>query len=199
MAINREKIIEDMSKIQVVGDKNGIIDGFGVFVNQLPSDFWIGFSEKLVGSVDNEIIDATEALLVNAAQECGYHTGYGIITCEEWKAVVQPMVENVEDVLHGAFAILTAWGWANSEIVELIPGEKLVVRAHDYYEADVVMKGKSSMFKAYMVKGICAAFMALAYSGEYSVKGEKVNDFTCKQTKGIECGDAYGEFIVLKA
>jgi hypothetical protein len=28
--------------------------------------------------------------------------------------------------------------------------------------------------------------------------GSKVHDFTCKQVKGIECGDDYGEFIVEK-
>jgi hypothetical protein len=199
MAINRKKVVEDMSKIEVMGDKNGIINGFGVFVNQLPSDFWIGFSERLICSADRSVFDATESLLVNAAQECGYHTGYGIITSEEWKSIVQPMVENVEDVLHGAFAVLTAFGWANTEIIELIPGKKLVVRAYDYYEADVVLKGKSSKFSAYMVRGICAAFMALAYSGDYTSKGEKVHDFTCEQTKGIECNDPYGEFVAVKA
>jgi hypothetical protein len=37
-------------------------------------------------------LEAVEYLLVNAGHECGYHTGYGIITSEEWKRVVAPMV-----------------------------------------------------------------------------------------------------------
>ena len=42
------------------------------------------------------------------------------------------MIENApEDVLHGAFAVFTAWGWAKAEIVELDPGKRMVVRAYD--------------------------------------------------------------------
>jgi hypothetical protein len=198
MAINRKKIIQDMSKIEVLGGENGIIEAYGVFVNQLPTNFWIEFSERLTSKSSTDLLPDVEMLLVNAGQECGYHTGYGIITSEEWKSIVQPMVENVEDVLHGAFAVFTAWGWAKSEIAELIPGKKMVIRAYDYYESDIVKYGKNNKMSAYMIRGVSAAFMALAYSGEYAKDGSKVHDFTCKQVKGIECGDDYGEFIVEK-
>jgi len=199
MAINRKKIIEDMSKIEVMGDEKGIIEGFGVYVNQLPTTFWNSFAERLTAKTDPDLMASTEFLLVNAAQECGYHTGYGIITCEEWKAIVQPMVETVEDVLHGAFAVFSAWGWADSEIVELIPGQKMVVRAYNYYESDVVAYGQSKKMSAYMIRGVSAAFMALAYAGEYDPSGSKVHKFKCEQTKGIEAGDSYGEFVITLA
>jgi len=198
MAINRKEIIKNISSIKVKGDENGIIDAFGVFINQLPSDFWNSFSEKLVRKTDINILDATEGLLINAAQECGYHTGYGIITSPEWNAIVKPMIETVEDVLHAAYAVFTAFGWANAEIVELIPNNKMIIRAYNYYESDIVKYGHTDKMSAYMIRGVSAAFMALAYSGDYSAKGEKVHDFQCIQTKGIECGDAYGEFIVTK-
>lgn len=198
MAINRKKIINDLSSLEVQGGENGLIESFNVFVNQLPTDFWNSFAERLTAKTQPELLPDTEMLLVNAGQECGYHTGHGIITSEEWNAVVQPMVETTEDVLHGAFAVVTAWGWAQTEIVELIPNEKMLVRAYDYYEADVVKYGKTNKMSAYMVRGICAAFMALAYSGDYAEDGSKINDFTCEQVKGIEGGDDYGEFIVKK-
>lgn len=199
MAIDRKKVIEDMSKIEVLGNENGLIEAFSVFVNQLPTNFWIGFSERLTAKTSPDLLPAVEMLLVNAGQECGYHTGYGIITSEEWKSIVQPMVETVEDVLHGAFAVFTAWGWAKSEIVELLPNEKMVIRAYDYYESDVVKFGKGNKMSAYMIRGVAAAFMALAYSGEYAKDGSKALDFMCTQVKGIECGDDYGEFIVEKS
>ena len=202
MAINRKQIIEDMSKLKFAGNEKGLIEGFGVLVNQLPADFWNGFAERLSSKVAPEMLEATEFLLINAAQECGYHTGFGIITSDEWKAVVEPQIEKIpEDILHGAFAILAAWGWANTEIIELIPGEKMIIRAYDYYEADIVKYGKSPKYSAYMVRGICSAFMGLAYGGAYHA-GEKspgMTMFTCEQTKGIECGDDYGEFVVTKA
>jgi len=200
MAINRQQIIENMSKIQVLGNKQGLIPAFGVFVNQMPTKFWNGFAERLTRGVGEDVLDSAEWLLVNAAHECGYHTGYGIITSEEWNAVVAPMVKGVEDVLHGAFAVFTAWGWAKCEVVELVPGEKMVVRAYDYYEQDVVSYGSSKKPSAYMIRGVSAAFMDLAYGGKYDPAGQTgLRTFTCKQTKGIECGDEYGEFVVTRA
>jgi hypothetical protein len=197
MAIDRKKIIEDMSKVSVIGDEDGLIPAFGVFVNQLPADFWNGFADKLTNSVPSELREVAAALLENAAHECGYHTGYGIITSEEWKAVVEPMIENApEDVLHGAFAVFTAWGWAKSEVVELIPGEKMVIRAYDYYESDVVEYGQADHMTAHMIRGVSAAFMDLAYGGEYP---NGMGAFQCEQVKGIEVGDDYGEFVVTKA
>ncbi len=102
-------------------------------------------------------------------------------------------------MLHGAFAVFTAWGWAKSEIVELVPGERMVVRAYDYYESDVVSYGASSKPSAYMIRGVAAAFMDLAYGGPYDATGKTgLRTFQCVQSKGIECGDEYGEFIVTK-
>ena len=196
MAINREKIIEDISKITVSAGNNGLIEGFNVYVNQLPTSFWNDFAERLMAKTEDSMLQDVEFMLVNAAQECGYHTGYGIITSEEWKAIVEPMVESVEDVLHGAFAVFTAWGWANAEIVELIPNEKMVLRSYDYYEADENEFSKAKKMKAYMIRGVSAAFMGLAYAGDYDKKGSNVHHFKCDQTKGIECGDEYGEFVV---
>ena len=201
MAINRELIIKELSKLEVRGDETGLIAGFGVFIQQLPASIWTRFSERLTRAVPKDLVETAEWLLIGAAHECGYHTGYGIITSEEWKAVVAPMIEKVpEDILYGAFAVFSAWGWAKAEIVELIPGEKMVVRAYNYYEADVVEYGKSEKMSAYTLAGVSAAFMDLAYGGDYDPTGKTgLRTFGVKQVKGIECGDEYGEFVVTKA
>jgi hypothetical protein len=201
MAIDRNKIISELSKIDIRGGENGLIPAFGVLVQNLPAKLWTLFSERLTRSVPDQLVETAEWLMINAAQECGYHTGYGIITSEEWKAVVAPMIEKVpEDILYGAFAVVSAWGWAKAEIHELIPGTKIVVRAYDYYEADVVEYGKSKKMSAYTLAGVSAAFMDLAYGGDYDPTGKTgLNTFTVKQIKGIECGDEYGEFVITKA
>ena len=194
MAIDRVKIIDNLSKLNVCGDENGLIEGYNVYVNQLPTAFWNGFAERIIKSVGDDFIDAADYLLTNCAQSCGYHTGWGIINSTEWKSVVAPMIEKVpEDVLHGAFAVFTAWGWAKSEVVELIPNEKMVVRAYDYYESDVIKYGKSNIPCAFMIRGVSAAFMDLAYGKPYP---DGLGTFECKQVKGIECGHDYGEFII---
>jgi len=201
MAIDRKKIVEWLSKVKVAGDESGLIPAFGVFVNQLPATFWNSFAERLVEQVPDELRETAEALLVNAAHECGYHTGYGIITSEEWRAVVAPMIEQApEDVLYGAFAVLAAWGWTKAEIVELVPNQHMLIRAYDYYESDVVRYGARREACAYMIRGISAAFMDLAYGGPYDATGATgLRTFCCSQTKGIECGDEYGEFVVSRA
>ena len=201
MAIDKKKIISDLSKIRIKGDSNGLIEAFGVLVNQMPARFWTGFAEKLSTKVSPEMLESVEYLLFNAAYECGYHTGYGIITSDEWNAVVAPQIEKApEDVLYGAFAVLAAWGWGDAEIIELVPGEKMLVRAYSYYESDIVKYGSTPKKSAYMLRGISAAFMCLAYGGPYDVTGKTgLGTFLCRQTKGIECGDEYGEFEVYKA
>jgi hypothetical protein len=201
MAIDRKKIIDEMSKIRVLGNEEGLIPAFNVYVQQLPAEFWNGFARRIVNSVPEDLVEAAEALLVNAAHECGYHTGYGIITSDEWNRVVGPMIEKTpEDVLHGAFAVFTAWGWAQSEVIEVVPNEKMVVRAYDYYESDVMLYGKAGRPSAYMIRGVAAAFMDLAYGGDYDPEGNTgIRTFKCEQTKGIEIGDDYAEFVVTRS
>jgi hypothetical protein len=199
MAVDRKTVIDAMSRIRVVANGDGIIPTFGVFVNQLPVTFWNTFSERLTRQVGPDMLEAAEFLLVNAATECGYHTGHGIIVSEEWKAVVAPMVETPADVLDGLFAVITSWGWGRCEVVDLTPGRRMVVRAYEYYESGVVTYGASSKKSAYMLRGVSAAFMDVAYGGEYT-PGDKncLDKYECEQTRGIECGDDYGEFIVTR-
>ena len=196
MAIDRDKAIADLSQIKVRGNEEGLIPAFGVLIQIMPAHFWNLFSIKILEAAGQDLYDDAAGLLENAASECGYHTGWGIINSEEFKSIIMPMVEKApEDILHGAYAVFTAWGWAKSEIAELDPGNKMVVRAYDYYEADVVKYGQSPKFSAYMIAGVSAAFMDLAYGGQYP---DGFDNFECKQTKGIECGDEYGEFVVTK-
>jgi hypothetical protein len=196
MSIDRNAVIDAMSRVEAHANSDGLIPAFNVMVNSAPTTLWNNFADLITNSVSPDLKPAAQYLLFNAAQECGYHTGYGIITSQEWDAVVAPMIEKApEDVLHGAYAVFTAWGWAKSEIVELVPGERMVVRAYDYYEADVVDSGVSDTKSAYMIQGVSAAFMDLAYGEPYP---NGLRTFKCEQTKGIECGDEYGEFVVTR-
>jgi hypothetical protein len=51
-----------------------------------------------------------------------------------------------------------------------------------------------------MLRGISAAFMDLAYGGQYDATGRTgLGTFHSVQTKGIECGDEHGEFVVTRS
>ena len=198
--INRDQAIQQFSQIKVKGNVEGLIPAFGVLVNQLPSRFWNDFSVKILAAAGYDLYDDASGLLENAAGECGYHTGFGIINSDEFKAVVGPMMDPktpLEDTLHGAYAVFTAWGWAKAEIAELIPGERMVIRATDYYEADAAEGRKLSKPFAFMIRGVSRAFMDLAYGDKPYPEGH--GKFKCEQTKGIEMGDPYGEFVISRA
>ena len=191
MTVLRETVVKALAELNVQGNEEGLIPAFGVLVNQLPTTFWNLFAERMTEAATDEASRAkVEDALVNCAYECGYHTGYGIINSEEFRAVVMPMVtEGAKDVLRGAYAVFTAWGWAKSGIVQLREKERMVVRAVDYYEAD---SGGSGL-RAYMIRGVSAAFFELAFAAPYP---DGMNTYKCEQVSGIEVGDAFGEFVV---
>jgi hypothetical protein len=192
MTVMRDTVVKSLAKVKVQGDENGLIPEYDVLVNLLPVNLLNTFSERMMAAAPPEKKAVVEDGLVRAAYECGYHTGCGIITSDIFNDVVLPMVtEGEKDILRGAYAAFTAWGWAKSGIVQLKEGEKMVIRANDYYEAESQGEG----LRAYMIRGLCQAFFELTYSDPYP---DGMDTFVCQQTKGIELGDPYGEFVVTK-
>ncbi|MGB9080039.1 MAG: hypothetical protein WCD00_01990 [Desulfuromonadaceae bacterium] len=192
MTVMRDTVVKSLAKITIQGDENGLIPEYDVLVNQLPASLLNTFSERLMAAAPPDRKAKVAGGLVRAAYECGYHTGCGIITSDAFNDVVLPMVtEGEKDILRGAFAAFTAWGWAKSGIVQLKAGERMVIRANDYYEADSGGEG----LRAYMLQGLCQAFFDLTYADPYP---DGMDTYLCQQTKGIEVGDQYGEFVVTK-
>ena len=192
MTVMRDTVVKSLAKITVQGDENGLIPEYEVLVNLLPVYLLNTFSERIMPAAPPEKKAEVEEGLVRAAYECGYHTGCGIITSEIFSEVVLPMVtEGEKDILRGAYAAFTAWGWAKSGIVQLKEGEKMIIRAFDYYDADSGGEGLSG----FMLRGLSQAFFDLAYADPYP---DGMDTYVCVQTKGIEVGDPYGEFVVTK-
>jgi hypothetical protein len=192
MTVMRDTVVKSLAKLRIQSDENGLIPEYEVLVNLLPVSLLNKFSEKILNAAPPEKREQVEAGLVRAAYECGYHTGCGVITSEIFNDVVIPMVTDGEiDILRGAYAAFTAWGWAKAGIVQIKEGEKMVVRAFDYYEAD----GAGDGLRAFMLRGLSQAFFDLAYADPYP---DGMDTFVCHQTKGIEVGDTYGEFVVTR-
>jgi hypothetical protein len=189
MTVMRNDVVKALAKVKVQTNEEGLIPEYEVLVNLLPVSLLNAFAESILAAAP-ERKEEIEAGLVRAAYECGYHTGCGIITSEIFSEVVMPMVtEGAKDILRGAYAAFTAWGWAKSGIVQLKEGQRMTVRAFDYYEAD----SKGEGLRAYMLRGLNQAFFDLAYADPYP---DGMDTFVCRQTKGIEVGDEYGEFVV---
>jgi len=192
MTVMRDTVVKSLAKVTVQGDENGLIPEYEVLVNLLPVSLLNSFAERIMAAAPPERKAEVEAGLVRAAYECGYHTGCGIITSETFNEAVMPMVtEGAKDILRGAYAAFTAWGWAKAGIVQLKEGERMIIRAFDYYESDSGGDG----LRAYMFRGLSQAFFDLAYADAYP---DGMDTYVCQQTKGLEVGDPYGEFIVTK-
>ena len=139
MTVQRDVVVKQLADLEVQGNEEGLIPGFNVLVNLLPVAFWNTFTERIIEAAPAERLKEVEDALVDCALVCGYNTGYGIITSEEFKSVVDPMVtEGAKDILRGAYAVFTAWGWAKSGIVQIKEGERMVVRAQDYWLTEIL-------------------------------------------------------------
>jgi predicted hydrocarbon binding protein len=198
VAIDVSKIIHAVMEGSKIRESKGIIPLFGVYL----SLFSVYYYNRLSFDFEIKMGKAREAeaktLLIEAAQECGYATFQGIRDSWEWEQVVAPMVENKEDQILGFVAVAVAFGWGDLAVEELVPGEKLVIRANDSYEARGYLEqyGVAKSEKCYMLRGVAGAFMDLIYGGDYP---EGLYVFSAAETFCRAKGDAYCEFIARKS
>lgn len=196
MAIDREKIITTVSKIPFTPNENGLITAFGTSMQQLPTTFWHHLTWQLLNHNTTDL-DKLEKSLIKMAHESTYYTGYHLIISNEWNHLIAPMVEkHPEDVVKAMLAVFAAWGFGNLELIELDAFKKMVIQATHYHESEITQLGTINRPCAYMIRGVCAALMDLAYPEKHYP--EALGTYKCQQTKGIEIGDAYGEFVVTK-
>ncbi len=197
MAIDGSKIIHAVMEGSRIRDAKGIIPLFGVYL----SLFFVQFYNKLSFDFENEIGREREsesaALLVEAAQECGYATFHGIRTSREWEELVRPMMETKEDQIFSFAAVAVAFGWGDLDVREIIPKEKLVIRVSDSYEATgyLQLRGPANSGKCYMLRGVSGAFMDLLYGEDYP---DGCFTFRAEEPFCRAKGDSYCEFIARK-
>ena len=191
MTVQRDAIVKRLAGLNHQSH-DGIIPAYGVLMSVLPTAFWNNFCRRLIEAVPPEKRSDVDQGLADGYNDCSYHTGQGVVTSKEFKAVVEPMVtEGAKDVLRGAFAVLTATGSAKAGIVQNKEGERMVIRAEHYYQGD----GDPGPMRAYLLRGACAAFYSVVYGAPYP---DGLGAYTCEQVAGVECGDPFGEFVVTK-
>ena len=197
MAIDGSKIIHAVMEGSRIRDAKGIIPLFGVYL----SLFFVQFYNKLSFDFENEMGREREsesaALLVEAAQECGYATFHGIRTSREWEELVRPMMESKEDQIFSFAAVAVAFGWGYLDVREIIPKKKLLIRVSDSYEATgyLQLHGLANSGKCYMLRGVSGAFMDLLYGEDYP---DGCFTFRAEEPFCRAKGDSYCEFIARK-
>jgi hypothetical protein len=197
MAIDGSKIIHAVMEGSKIRESKGILPLFGVYL----SIFSVNYYNRLCFRFEQELgpdrSQEAAFLLMKAAQECGYATFNGIRNSWEWGEIVEPMIERKEDQIFGFTAVAVAFGWGDLKVWELIPGDTLIIRANDSYEARGYLKdyGIAESGKCYMLSGVAGAFMDLLYGGDYP---DGCFTFRAKEPFCRAKGDAYCEIIVRK-
>ncbi|MBT8330986.1 MAG: hypothetical protein KJP06_01535 [Deltaproteobacteria bacterium] len=194
MAIDVSKIIHAVMEGSKIRESKGIIPLFGVYLSLFSVYYYNRLSFEFEIKMGQQRETEAKSLLIAAAQECGYATFQGIRDSWEWRQVVAPMVEDKKDEIYGFVAVAVAFGWGDLAVEELVPGEKLVMRASDSYESSGYLEqyGAAKSGKCYMMRGVTAAFMDLVYSGDYP---DGCFTFVAQEPRCRVKGDPCCEFI----
>ncbi len=198
MAIDGTKIIHAVMEGSQIRESKGIIPLFGVYLSLFSVGYYnklsFGFEQKLGKQREAE----AEALLTQAAQECGYATFQGIRNSWEWEEIVNPMIDKKDDQITGFAAVAVAFGWGDIKVKEILAEKKLRIRVNDSYEASGYLEryGAAASGKCYMLRGVTAAFMDLIYGAPYP---DGCFDFVAEESLCRVKGDPFCEFVAGKS
>jgi hypothetical protein len=190
-AENRRGTVAALFGKTPLADESGTISVFGVKLAELPSCLWSTYAEKLMGTCSS-----AERMLEDAAARFAYDASRVIMESTEFRSAAGLKPADGAGALHSLFALAAAWGWADAEITALQAPEGMTVRARTYAEAEIADMRRMTSPAAYALRGVCRAFMDLAFGGAYP---GGFGTYACRQSFGLELGDPYGEFIVTRA
>lgn len=212
--VDENGIVQAVAGLPLVGDEEGLISAFGLYLTRMYSDYYNKTSfrfESALREVMGGVELATE-LLIESGHICAFNTFGGIMKSDEWKALIQPHLRDKADWAHGMTAVVNALGWGIWRVVELVPGEKLVMRIYEDYESLGYLRwfGQADHPISYLATGGCAGLMNLIYYGDittnpvldqalYAKLFQEGDFFTGKQTKCLAMGDDYTEVLVTRS
>ncbi|PKY10796.1 hypothetical protein B1757_07505 [Acidithiobacillus marinus] len=236
--VDETAIITAVSGMPLVGDADGLIREFGVCLTRHYADYYnlvsFRFEEALVNALATHPLldemlwyeypalfyykekfsglqgkELADTLLIEAGHICGFNTMGGIMRSEPWYQLVVPQLQCREDWMAGIVACINALGWGVWRIHELVPNERLVLRAWYPYESLGYLRGfgKADHPVDYLMTGIGASLMNLLYSADITTKPDltlefyyQVNrsksGFWGRQSACVAMGDPYSEVIV---
>ena len=237
--VDEDAIVAAVGTLPLHGNEIGLIPAFGVYLTRHYADYYnlvsfrferalahalsthkylgemlwyeypsLFFYKEKFGHLQGHALAQT--LLIEAGHICGFNTMGGIMRSDPWYQLVVPQLRCKEDWLAGIIACINALGWGIWRIAELVPNEKLVLRAWHPYESLGYLRiyGKTADHPVdYLMTGIGASLMNLLYTADITAKPDltlefyyQVNrskeGFWGKQTRCVAQGDPYSEVVV---
>ncbi len=239
LQVDEDAIIAAVGSLPLYGDAHGLIPAFGVSLTRHYADYYnlvsfrfeealaqalathkylgemlwfeypsLFFYKEKFGHLQGAALAQT--LLIEAGHICGFHTMGGIMRSDPWYQLIVPQLHCKEDWLAGIVACINALGWGIWRIAEVIPNERLVLRAWYPYESLGYLRiyGKQADHPIdYLMTGIGASLMNLLYTADITTKPDltlefyyQVNrskgGFWGRQTRCVAQGDPYSEVVV---
>lgn len=196
--IDREAIVAAVNSMEIVGNSDGLIPAFNVYLANIPQDFYNLVAVKFVNSFDEiGLRKEAEKMLYNDAEVCAINTFGGILDSEEWASLVVPMIRTQQDQVAGLLAIANGLGWGRIEIIEL-SSDSLRIASNNNYESYGyrLLYDASKFFRCYMLRGISAGIMGLVYEvGEYE---DRIGQFHSDEISCRCCMNANCEFCTIR-
>lgn len=197
MAVDRQRVIETVTRLELVENGQGLIPGLGVYLTTLPAQLYNRLSYRFEQAFGVDGHEESARRLVNCAHVCGYNTFHGIWASKEWQAGVDPLIHTPEDRIEASIAVCDALGWARMHVSELGP-EGGVFTAERGYESSGYISdyGRSDHPICYKLCGALSALFDLTYGASYpdSIYGYHAQEVTCRAM-----GDDLCTFVVSRA
>ncbi len=194
----------------LVGDDDGLISAFGVYIVRNQSDYvnrlQFEFVRQMTEVAGEYGVTLAGELLMEAGHACGFFTYGGIMTSPEWESVVKPYLKTKEDWIKALSALINTMGWGYHTVVELSEQKAIFRNYNDFEDLSYVrMYGKSDYPTHWANSGGFTGLMQLVYNTNL-LNGEKIETeegfrhmrrskvgYKTEMTKGISCGDDFLE------
>ncbi len=196
----------------VGSDDRGIIQGFGLFLTRQFVGYYDLTVYETLHKIEKErpaMLEVAEALFGESGHVCVFNTFGRILQSAEWQGLFGPVPNDPTEVVLGCTAIARSLGFGHWTIHELVPGERLILRACSNYEAPFYLQryGRSERARSYFFANAAVAFMQLAHQVDWSQPPELNEEFygslfksnlkwTFEQTQCLTCGDPLCEVVV---
>jgi hypothetical protein len=176
-SVDYDGIFNAVSGMPLVGNAEGHIPAFGVYLTRHYANYYNRISFELLRDADQRFgqqgVHDVSAMLIEAGHVCAFNTFGGIMTSTEWDALIRPTLKTKEDWVHGMVAVANCLGWGRWQVTQVSEKAAEFV-VHDDYESVgyLAMYGKSKMPVSYLAHGGVVGLMNLVYRGDIASKPE---------------------------
>lgn len=213
-SVDYEGILKAVSGLPLVGDQQGNISAFGVYLTRHYANYYNRVSFEFLRRVTSQFGDegriAASALLVEAGRVCAFNTFGGIMKSSEWNALIRPSLRSQEDWVHGMVAVSNALGWGRWQVTA-VSSDAAEFVVHDDYESVGYRAsyGAADRPISFLAQGGVEGLMTLVYLANISEQPELNPAFyqsvfrsqtryhsQCKQS--VAMGDRVTSFLVTR-